>query len=147
MKIRGESILNLILVLCGLAIMIFALRMGFGNMKRPGSGLFPFFCGLIIFVANLILLWKRSLWSSSLFEKQETKKFISMIVPFVVWILLMPLLGYVLITFLSTLFLAKILRLEGWRKPLILSLGTTGLSYLLFGYYLYLDLPRGILNF
>jgi hypothetical protein len=147
MKIRGESILNLILILCGLAIMIFALRMGFGIMKRPGSGLFPFFCGLIIFLANAILLGKKSQWSRSLFDRQERNKFIWMIVPFVVWILLMPIFGYILITFLSTLLLAKILRLEGWRKPLILSLGTTALSYLLFGYYLYLDLPRGMLNF
>jgi hypothetical protein len=60
---------------------------------------------------------------------------------------LMPLFGYVLMTFLSTFALSKILKLEGWRKPLILSLGTMGLCYFLFDYCLYLDLPRGFLTF
>jgi putative tricarboxylic transport membrane protein len=147
MKIRGESVLNLILLIFGLAIMALALQMGFGSLKRPGSGLFPFFSGLIVFLANAILLGRKSQWSPSLFSRQEMNRFIWMVVPFVLWILLMPLIGYIFMTFLSTLFLSKILRLEGWRKPLILSLGTTGLSYLLFGYYLYLDLPRGILSF
>jgi putative tricarboxylic transport membrane protein len=147
MKIRGESVLNLILLIFGLAIMALALQMGFGSLKRPGSGLFPFFCGLIIFLANAILLRRKSQWSPSLFSSQEMKRFIWMTAPIILWVLLMPFLGYVFMTFLSTLFLSKILRLEGWRKPLILSLGTTGLSYVLFGYYLYLDLPRGILSF
>jgi hypothetical protein len=44
---------------------------------------------------------------------------------------------------LATLSFSKILKLEGWRKPLLLSSGNTALSYLLFDYCLYLDLPRG----
>ena len=146
-KIRGESILNFVLVLSGIGIMAVALQMGFGNFRRPGSGLFPFFCGLVIFLANLVLLVKKSERSPSHFSRRELKGFFWMAAPFFLWVLLMPLLGYILMTFLSTLFLSKALRLEGWRKPLVLSMATTGLTYFLFGYYLYLDLPRGFLNF
>lgn len=147
MRFRGEFVFNLILMTCGLAIVVVSLQIGFGTFKKPGSGLFPFFCGLIVFLMNTILLWQKSQRSQSTFVQEEVKKFIWMIGPFILWILLMPLFGYVLMTFLSTFALSKILKLEGWRKPLILSLGTMGLCYFLFDYCLYLDLPRGFLTF
>jgi hypothetical protein len=34
--------------------------------------------------------------------------------------------------------------LEGWGKPLLLSFRTGLFIYLLFDYWLYIDLPRGI---
>ena len=66
-----------------------------------------------------------------------------MIIFFLIWLLLMPLLGYVVLTFICTFGLSKTLKLEGWLKPMILSSSTTALCYVLFDYFLYLDLPRG----
>jgi hypothetical protein len=65
---------------------------------------------------------------------------------FCVWILLMPLLGYVAVTLLATFGFCKVMKLEGWLKPLFISLGTTLFIYLLFDYWLYIDLPKGILG-
>jgi hypothetical protein len=38
------------------------------------------------------------------------------------------------------------MKLEGWLKPLSISFGTTLFIYLLFDYWLYIDLPKGILG-
>jgi hypothetical protein len=69
-----------------------------------------------------------------------------MIVAFCLWILAMPLLGYVIMTLLVTYGFCKIMRLEGQWKPLSVSAGTALFIYLLFDYWLYIDLPRGILG-
>ena len=65
---------------------------------------------------------------------------------FSLWILAMPLLGYVLVTLLAVFSFGKIMRLEGWRKPLALSVGTALFIYVLFDHWLYVDLPRGLLG-
>ena len=69
-----------------------------------------------------------------------------MIAAFCLWILLMPLFGYLAMTLLATFGFCKIMKLEGWWKPLSISVGTTLFIYLLFDYWLYIDLPRGILG-
>ena len=56
----------------------------------------------------------------------------------------MPILGYVLTTFAVTYAFCKIMKLEGWLKPLALSIATALFIYLLFDVWLYIDLPRGI---
>jgi hypothetical protein len=39
-----------------------------------------------------------------------------------------------------------VMKLEGWVKPLVLSAATAIFIYLLFDYWLYIDLPRGFLD-
>ena len=55
----------------------------------------------------------------------------------------MPWLGWLPLTFLVTLSVAKIMQLEGWTKPLLLAAANTLFSYFLFGYLLMIDLPPG----
>ena len=141
-----DFILHLVLAILGLMIIVESVQIGFGTFKKPGSGLFPFLCGIIIFFLNAVPLVSPSPVKpqSPLFSgKDENKIFLFLILTFFSWILLMPYVGWLLITFLATLSFSKILKLEGWRKPLLLSSGNTALSYLLFDYCLYLDLPRG----
>lgn len=142
-----ESIINFILAMLGLMIIVESVQIGFGTLRKPGSGLFPFLCGIIIFFLNIVPFISPPAVKphTSLFaSKDENKIFLFLILSFFSWILLMPYLGWLLITFFVTLSFSKILKLEGWRKPLLLSLGNTALSYLLFDYCLYLDLPRGL---
>lgn len=140
------SIIHLILAVLGLIIIVESVQIGFGTLRKPGSGLFPFLCGIIIFFLNIFPSISPPAVKphASLFAgKDEYKIFLFLTLTFFSWILLMPYLGWLSITFFVTLFFSKILKLEGWRKPLLLSLGNTALSYFLFDYCLYLDLPRG----
>jgi putative tricarboxylic transport membrane protein len=141
-KIQGESIFNLILIALGIFIILESFRVGFGSLKRPGSGLFILFCGMAILSLNGYRLFKAS-GTEAVFKKREAIKFLTILVPFLAWMILIQFLGYVLVTFLCTLCIAKLLDLPRWRWPLVLSLGTTAFCYLLFDHILYLDLPRG----
>jgi putative tricarboxylic transport membrane protein len=140
-----ETAVECLLAFLGLVIMVVSLAYGFGTLRRPGPGLYPFFIGLFIsvFSAALLISDPRPKDRSALFAPQGRKTFLLMIAVFCLWILLMPLLGYVVVTLLATYAFGKIMKLEGWWKPISLSAGTALFLYLLFDYWLYIDLPKG----
>jgi len=132
----------------GVAIIIISLSYGFGTLRRPGPGLYPFFIGVSIFVFSIVLLISelRSPMNAPLFGSKGIKTFLLMTATFCLWIIVMPFLGYVIVTLLATYAFCKIMNLEGWWKPLAVSAGTASFIYLLFDYWLYIDLPRGLLG-
>ncbi len=131
----------------GLTIMISSLQIGFGRFTKPGPGLFPFICGLILAVQSIVLCLAGDAGSvkndETLRHPGAAPKFLALMAVLVLWILAMPLFGWVALTFLATLAIAKIMAAEGWVKPLILAAVNCGFSYLLFGYLLAIDLPTG----
>ena len=94
----------------------------------------------------LLILEMKPKKSQPVFSQGGLLTFILMIITFCLWIVVMPFLGYVLVTFLATFAFSKIMKLEGWWKPLAISVGTAVFIYVLFDYWLYIDLPRGILG-
>ena len=143
-----ELLFVLFLSVLGVIIMAISLQYGFGTFKKPGPGLYPFFIGMAVAVFAAVLLiseWKMK-DRPLLFDSGELRIFLTMLAAFCLWIVVMPPLGYVLVTLLSTLGFCKIMKLEGWWKPLAVSVGTTLFIWLLFDYWLYIDLPRGILG-
>jgi hypothetical protein len=79
-------------------------------------------------------------------DKDEARTLLFMSATFCLWIAAMPLLGYVAVTLIATYAFCKAMNLEGWRKPLAVSAGTALFIYVLFDYWLYIDLPRGIFS-
>lgn len=147
-KLRLELVFTYILIVLGVLIVIVSWGYGFGSLRRPGPGLYPFFIGLfILFFSFLLLIFKLRVKSSQpLFEPGGRKIYFLMLLTFCLWIVLMPLLGYSIVTLLATYAFCKIMKLEGCLKPLALSLGTAAFIYFMFDYWLYIDLPRGILG-
>jgi len=147
--LEPEIFFNFLLLLLGFLIIGVSWKYGFGTIKRPGPGLYPFFLGMVIIVPfslALIILELKSEKSKSLFDKSSLKTFILMNISFVFWIVSLSVLGYVIATFCVTFAFCKIMQLEGWVKPFIMSFCTSLLVYLLFDFWLYIDLPRGILS-
>ena len=145
--IRLEMLFDLFLVLLGIVIIIVSIGYGFGTLRRPGPGLYPFFIGVAVLVLSLFSRSRNEIENGSPFNGREgIKTFVLMTVTFCLWIVAMPLLGYVVVTLLATYAFCKIMKLEGWWKPLAVSAGTALFIYLLFDYWLYIDLPRGILG-
>lgn len=143
-----EMTFDVILALLGVVVTLTSLRYGFGTLRAPGPGLFPFFLGLGVLITGLALLTSElgtQIRSASL-NREDVKPLVSMVLAFCVWILAMPFLGYVLATVLVTYGICKIMDLEGWWKPLSVSVGTALFIYFLFDYCLYIDLPKGILG-
>jgi len=144
-KFSLEIAFDLLLTLLGAIIIIVSLGYGFGSFRRPGPGLYPFFIGLFIFIFSGILSKSglRSPAPLALLNQEGMKTFLLMIVFFCLWILIMPLIGYVVVTLLVTCGFCRVMKLEGWWKPISVSAGTTLFIYLLFDYWLYIDLPKG----
>jgi hypothetical protein len=145
---RLEPFCVFILLVLGLAISVTSWGYGFGSLKQPGPGLYPFFIGVAIAVFSLFILISelRSGTSKPPLDKAGARTLALMTLTFCLWIVAMPLLGYVVVTLLATVAFCKIMKLEGWRKPLAVSAGTALFIYALFDLWLYVDLPRGLLG-
>jgi hypothetical protein len=142
----GEIAFDVLLLAIGAAIAYVSWGYGFGSLARPGPGLYPFFVGLAIaiFAAILTASHLKSAPESEPFERGQRTTLALMATTFCLWILAMPLLGYVVVTALATFAFCKTMKLEGWRKPVAIASGTALFIYLLFDKWLYIDLPRGI---
>ena len=141
-----EAAFALVLLVSGGLIAYVSWGYGFGSMNRPGPGLYPFFVGIAIAVAALFTLvgTLRSSDAHPVLDSGGRRTFAIMTATFCFWILAMPVLGYVVVTLISTFVFAKAVRLEGWRKPLAVAVGTAAFIWLLFDVWLYIDLPRGV---
>ena len=141
-----ESAFDIVLIAVGIGVAYLSWGYGFGSLSRPGPGLYPFFIGVAIavFAFFTFIAHARSPSHAALLDSTSRKTFLLMTATFCLWIVAMPLLGYVAVTLIATYVFCKAMRLEGWRKPLAVSGGTALFIYVLFDYWLYIDLPRGI---
>ena len=141
-----EAAFDALLLAAGAVIAYVSWGYGFGSLSRPGPGLYPFFIGIAIVVFAFFTLAGnlRTIKTHWVFDRGGRRTFAIMAATFCLWILAMPILGYVLVTLIGTFVFAKAVKLEGWGKPLALACGTALFIYLLFDVWLYIDLPRGV---
>ncbi|MBM4278156.1 MAG: tripartite tricarboxylate transporter TctB family protein [Deltaproteobacteria bacterium] len=148
----GEFIFVVALTLFSLIILFMSLQLGFGKIRSPGAGFFPAFISMFGFVLGILLIVRsfRMMRSQelrkTLTDRKGSLRLMAMIIAFCCWLVLMPWLGFILVTFLATFAFAKIMGLEGWIKPIILAIGGSVFIYLLFDVWFYADLPRGFLG-
>jgi len=136
----------------GLYIAYEGYRLKLGTLGSPNCGFFIFWTGLILTGLSLVLfsqtllgpkaakdhraLWERSRWS----------KGAKMMAALLLYALLFKWLGFILSTFLLLLFLCKGLEPQKWRVALILAAATTATCYFVFGVFLELQFPPGLLQ-
>ena len=147
-RISPELIFDFLMLVLGLVILFVSVKDGLGSFSRPGTGMYPLFIAISILVFGGIVFIKRMLSEGGepLFAEGTFITFFLMFATFALWIIIMPLLGYAIVTFLATYAFSKVMKLEGWVKPLVLSAATAIFIYLMFDYWLYIDLPRGFLD-
>lgn len=147
-RFRVETCFDFLMLVLGIVIAVVSWGYGFGSFGRPGPGLYPFFIGAVIaLIAFFVLVSNlRSATAKPVLDQEGAITLILMTATFCLWIVAMPLLGYVAVTLLTAFAFCKIMKLEGWWKPLAVSGTTTLFIYLLFDYWMYIDLPRGILG-
>jgi hypothetical protein len=148
----GELFFVIALTLFSIIILFMSLQLGFGKIKSPGAGFFPAFISVFGFILGVFLILR----SLNAKKTPETEKgfmdrggllrLVAMIITFCGWLIVMPWLGFIIVTFLATFAFAKIMGLEGWLKPIGLAIGGSVFIYLLFDVWFYADLPRGILG-
>jgi putative tricarboxylic transport membrane protein len=144
--VRFETLVDAALLALGIVVIAVSVGYGFGSLRQPGPGLYPVFLGVAMAIAAFFILVAdvRTRVRHVRLDQQSAKTIFLILFTFSLWILVMEWLGYVLVTLFATYALCKIMKLEGWKKPLAVAVATALLLYLLFDYWLYIDLPRGI---
>ena len=159
----GNVILGIAGVVGGLVIigLSFAQDMAFIARSMPGPGFFPIICGGMISLMSAWLLLEvhmqsRKQKAEGEQTKQSTKNLINVTeIKSFLWIiglswfvvLLAPTLGMLICIMAVVFALVKFLGREGWIKSLLVALGTTVAMYLIFGVFLNVPMPIGILGF
>jgi putative tricarboxylic transport membrane protein len=136
----------------GLYIAYEGFRLKLGTLGSPNCGFFIFWTGLLLTGLSLILFsqtWLRPkeakerpiLWEGSLWSKGA-----KMMAALLLYTVVMKRLGFILSTFLLLLFLFKGLEPQKWGVALALAAATTAVCYVVFGVFLELQFPPGLLR-
>ncbi len=142
------------LLVLGVAFTFGSLSLSFGSLHQPGPGFLPFYTG-----AGLSLIALLSLIQSLLRDRSEKTsrsektfdpsllKVTVIVVSMAAYSLILPWSGYFLSTFLLLTLLLKVGGFQRWLHILATAAVTAYLSYVLFGSWLNMRFPRGILGF
>ncbi len=146
----SEKISSVLFVLFGAFLIYESRKYSMGTIDNPGPGFLPFLLGIAIGLMSIVLLirvWKKTKTEDKGSSWPERKGFIRIFLIFVVIILFTALLettGYIINIFVLFLILLRPVGKQKWLWTLLISIGATLVSYLLFDRWLMLPLPRGI---
>jgi putative tricarboxylic transport membrane protein len=127
-----------------------ALRLGIGTLHTPGPGFLLFWSGILLAILAVILritdyskkkdrgrtidLWKGLKWH----------KVISVAIAMFVYVILLPRIGYLIMTFGLLVFLFRIVERAKLGAEVLFALITVIATYLIFYVWLDVQLPRGL---
>ena len=127
-----------------------AAELGFGTLAEPGAGFFPCAVGVVLAAAGACSAASgrraagRGARAAPL-SRQGLSRVGLMVASLVGWLLVLPVAGYVLATFLAVVAMGKTMGLPGRLGPLLLAAGVAVGLYLFFDFVFYVALPRGLL--
>lgn len=159
---RKEIASSLTLILFSAVFLVYTARYPLDDWENPGPAVFPLLLGGVLLILSAWQLIRALLAPALLAEAEKTKKGAAALLSFfrenrgeakvvrlavmlVLYILLMPWIGFFVCSFLLALFTSRLTEAKDWGKPLLMSAGLTLFCYLLFAVWLKLSLPRGIL--
>jgi len=148
MRNKRDVLAGALLILIGIAVIVWSVRLQVGTLLRPMPGFFPFLVGSGIIALSLILLVRGWMGRTAAPKAYGNwKRPILMVACLAVYSIVLDPLGYIL----STIFIAavtfRILGVPSWK---VIGAGSLVLSvsvYLLFTRLLGVELPAGVLSF
>ena len=146
----SEKIGSILFIFFGAFIIFESRKYSMGRLDNPGPGFLPFLLGIAILFMSILLLIR--VLKRAKTEGQATswpKRGGLMKVSLIFLILLLftiffEVTGYLINIFVLFLILLKPVGKQKWHWSLLISIGATFFSYLLFDRWLMLPLPRGI---
>jgi len=148
---KSDRYTSLIYAGFGLYIAFEGYRLELGTLRAPKPGFLVFWGGIALSILSLVLFIqtllpqeteKTTLWGKTL----QWRKVLKLTASLFFYAIVLRWLGFLLSTFLLLLYLLKGLEPQRWRVALILSIVATVLCYLVFGVFLELRFPEGILE-
>jgi len=150
---RYDSLTSLVWFLVGTGIVIYtSLTLKIGTIKQPGTGFLPLLCGMCIAGLGLIVFFKskgirKKSSAESFWKKKPLFQILITIGILLGYAIFLERLGFILATFILMLLIITQVARTSWLIGFLESLIATGCCYLLFGYLLKIQLPKGWLGF
>jgi putative tricarboxylic transport membrane protein len=148
MRNKRDVIASLLLILIGIAVIVWSIRLQVGTLLRPLAGFFPFLVGFGIIALSLVLLVQGWLGHSKAPKAYgRWQRPLIMVVGLAVYSVILDPLGYILSTIFIAIVTLRILGVMSWK---VIGLSSVVLSvsvYFLFTQLLGVELPAGVLSF
>lgn len=149
-----DRIGGLIWLVLGVAISLESIRLGIGQLTKPGPGFMPLLCGAILGLFGLTLIG--SSMSARNSENEERAASLEnpnrnwrlpLVTLFILfgYFLLLDRVGFYIASFAFLLLLFKLTN-EHWRSPILYAAFATVLTYLVLARWLMVQLPSGVLG-
>jgi putative tricarboxylic transport membrane protein len=148
---RDEIVVGIVIFLFGAITTLLSLKMPIGTFRMAGTGLFPFYLGIILMILSSVFIlksffqgWKGQLKKEASIESSESPiQLILFLGAMVLATLFFNQLGYPLISLLLMVALLRILGIKRWGLNILISVVTAVGSYFLFVKWLDIPMPKG----
>jgi putative tricarboxylic transport membrane protein len=148
MQNKRDVISSVVLILVGLVVIVWSIRLQVGTLLRPMPGFFPFLVGFGIIALSLILLaqgWLGRTTASKAYGRWQRP--LIMVAGLAVYSIILDPLGYILSTIFIAAITLRILGVMSWKVIGASSVVLSVLVYFLFTRLLGVELPAGVLSF
>jgi hypothetical protein len=140
---------SLFWLLVSLSVLIESLRLGIGNLQNPGMGFLTFGASGILGILSLVLFTEATLRKEEekakpLFAEKLWKRVVFVVIVLVLYSRMMPVLGYLISTFVLMFLLLGVLERKKMWLVLVSSLLSTGITYIVFSKWLNCQFPDGL---
>ena len=137
-----QLVAALVTLSVGLLGAVLAHGYGLGSLRRPGPGLWPMVCSLLVVAFSVVLLVISRRWTDSeRFTRSSVLPGVAL-VTLVVLGFLLPVIGFEIPALLLCVVWLRFLGGESWRSTVVVSVCTVAAFYALFLYGLRIPLPH-----
>jgi putative tricarboxylic transport membrane protein len=149
---RADRIGAVLLLLFGVWFAAVAVRnYKYWTATGPGAGFFPFWLGLTMVILAVLLLVRAARetapGSDWLPRGRGAVRFVSVLGGTVAFLVLMPWLGMAVTTVLFLIAILRLLEHHSWPAAVAIALGTAGVNWAVFAWWLRVPFPPGVLGF
>jgi uncharacterized BrkB/YihY/UPF0761 family membrane protein len=142
--------MTILFIVLSVLICLGSVNMGIGSLHEPGPGLMPFGAGLLLgllSLANLFLKASSPVADQIGYKGVKWGRLSLIVLSLIAFTVFLPILGYLLTTFLVMFFLYKSIEPQKWRVSFLGAFLSTILTYLLFAVALKSYFPKGVFSF
>ena len=137
-----QSVAAVVTLAVGVLGAVLAYGYGLGSLRRPGAGMWPLFCSVVVIVLSLVLLGISRRWTDS---ERFTRASVLPVVALATLLglgFLIPVIGFEIPALLLCVVWLRFLGGESWRSTVVVSVCTVAAFYFLFLYGLRIPLPH-----
>lgn len=150
---KNDRLTSLFWLVVAILICLGSVRLSLGDLRHPGPGFFSFLAGAILGLLSIILFWqsnkkgpqekRKAFWPNP----QGARQMIWMVIALIIYVIGMNYAGFFSSTVLFLGFLLTGIGHQKWSTVISVTILVAIVSYLIFQYWLDVQLPRGFLGF